>query len=68
MYSTNPSGYRMRIKFIKIPLFAEQNNFTKKVINVYIVYDLDTWLRNPTNKLKFKNYLFATTNIIKYSD
>ena len=68
MYSTNPSGYRMRIKFIKISLFAEQNNFTKKVINVYIVYDLDTWPRNPTNKLKFKNYLFATTNIIKYSD
>ena len=68
MYSTNPSGYRMRIKFIKIPLFAEQNNFTEKVINVYIVYDLDTWPRNPTSKLKFKSYLFATINIIKYSD
>ena len=36
-------------------------------MNVYIVYDLDAWLRNPTNNLKFRNCLFGATNIVKNS-
>ena len=39
-----------------------------KIVNAYIVYDLDAWPRNPTNNFKFKNYLFAVTNIVKNSD
>ena len=43
------SEYRIGIKFDKDPLAVEQNNYLTKIINVYIVYDLDAWPRNPTN-------------------
>ena len=36
-----------------------------KIVNVYIVYDLDAWSRNPTNNFKFKNCLFGATNVVK---
>ena len=39
-----------------------------KIVNVYIIYDLDALPRNPTNNFKFKNFLFGTTNIVKNSD
>ena len=39
-----------------------------KIVNVYTVYDLDNWPRNPTDNFKFKNYLFGATNIVKNSD
>ena len=39
-----------------------------KIVNVYIVYDLDVWLRNPTNNFRFKNHLFVATNIVKNID
>ena len=58
----------MGIKFDKDPLPVEQNNYLTKIVNVYIVYDLDAWLRNPTNNFKFKNCLFGATNIVKNSD
>ena len=48
------SGYRMGIKFKKDSLSVEQNNYFAKIANVYIVYDLDTWLGNPTNNFKFR--------------
>ena len=39
-----------------------------KIVNVYIVYDLAAWSRNPTNNFNFKNCLFGGTNIVKNSD
>ena len=27
---------------------VEKNNYLTKMVNAYIVYDLDTWPRNPT--------------------
>ena len=45
----------MGIKFGKDPLAVEQNNYLTKIVNIYIVYDLVSWLRNPTNNFKFKN-------------
>ena len=51
------SGYRIGIKFDKDPLAVEQSNYLTKIVNVYIVYDLDAWSRNPTNNFKFKNCL-----------
>ena len=45
-----------------------QNNYLTKNVNVYIVYDLDTWPRNPTYNFKFKNCLFGATNIVKNCD
>ena len=62
------SGYKMGIRFDKDHLAAEQNNYLTKTIDVYIVYDLEPWLRNHTNNFKFKNCLFGATNIVKNSD
>ena len=39
-----------------------------KIVNVYIIYDLAAWPKNPTNNFKFKNCLFGATNIVKNSD
>ena len=52
-------------KFYKDPLAVEQNNYLTKIVNVYIVYNLDAWpkilLRNFTSKF----YLFGATIIVK---
>ena len=37
-------------------------------MNVYIVFDLDPWSRNPTKNFKFKNCLFEATNVVRNSD
>ena len=59
----------MVIKFNKDPLTVEQNNYKSKIVDVYIVYDLDAWPRNLTNNFKFKNCLFgATSVVVKNSD
>ena len=42
----------MEIKFDKDPL--EQKNYLTKVVNAYIVYDLDAWPRNAANNFKLK--------------
>ena len=65
MDSIKLSEYRIGTKLDKDPLAVEQNNYLAKVVNIYIVYDLDAWPRNPTNNLKFKNFLFGATNILK---
>ena len=33
-----------------------------------MAYNLDAWPRNRTNILKFKNYLFEATSMVKNSD
>ena len=58
----------MGIKFDKDPLAVEQNNYLSKLVNVFIVYDLDAWPRNATNNFKLENCLFEATSIIKNSD
>ena len=58
----------MGIKFDKDPLAVAKNNYLTKIVNVYIVYDLVAWPRNPTTNFKFKNCLFGATNILKNSD
>ena len=39
-----------------------------KTVNIYTVYDLDAWSRNPTNDFKFRNCLLGSTDIVKNSD
>ena len=58
----------MGVKFDKDPLAVEQNNYVSKIVNVYIVFDLDAWPRNPTNNFKFKKCLFGATAVVKNSD
>ena len=67
-HSIKLSGYKMGIKFDQDLLTAEQKNFTTKIINVYIVYNLHAWPRNPTSNFKFKNCLFGSTSIVKNID
>ena len=43
------SGYKFRIKLDKDPLAVKQNSYATKIVNAYIVYDLDTW---PNNHLE----------------
>ena len=62
------SCIRMGIKFDKDLLAVKQSNYLTKIVNVYIVCDLDTWPRNPTNNFNFKNCLFGATYIFKNSD
>ena len=68
LHSIKRSGYRIGIKFDKDPLPVKQNNYLSKVVNVYIVYDLDASPRNPTNHFKIKNFLFGATSIVKNND
>ena len=56
------------MKFKNDPLAVEQNNYTSKFANAYIVYELDVLPRNPTVNLKLKNCLFGATTIVKNSD
>ena len=66
--TSHVSGSRLGIKFDKNPLAIEKYNYFTKIVNVYIIYDLVSWQRNPTNNFKFKNCLFGATNIVKNSD
>ena len=52
---------RIRSQFDNTPLVIEQNNYTTKFVNVYIVYDLNHW----SKVLLEKNCLFGTTNMAK---
>ena len=58
----------MRIKIDKKPLAVEQNNSASKIVNAYIVSDLDAWPINPTNSFKFKSFLFGAASVVKNSD
>ena len=58
----------MGIKFDKDPLAVAENGYLSKIVNVYIVCDLDAWKRNPTRNFKFKNCSFGATSIAKNSD
>ena len=56
----------MGTKFDKDPLAVEQNNYLIKIDQtVFVVYDVDAWLKIPSNDFKFKDCLFGATNIIK---
>ena len=61
------SRYKIGIKFDKDPLAIERNNYMSKIVNSYIVYDLDAWPRNPTSICKFKNCFFGAGSVLKNS-
>ena len=48
-----------------IPLAAEKKHYATKIVNGYIFYDLDFWMRNSSVNFKFKNWLFGATIIPK---
>ena len=46
----------------------EQSNYLAKILNVYIVYDLDYCPKNLLRNFTLKNCLFGATNMVKSSD
>ena len=68
LHSIKRPEYRIGIKFDKDSLAVEQKNYSTKIVNVYIIYDLQSWPRNPADNFKFKNCLFGATNVVKNSD
>ena len=60
--------YKIGMQFSNTPLVVEQNNYATKIVNAYIVYDLDNWTKIPFRNVTSKNCLFGATNIAKNSD
>ena len=59
---------KIGIQFNSTPLVIERNNYVTKIVNVYIVYDLDNWPKNPLINFTLKDCLFGSTNIVKDND
>ena len=68
LHSIKLSGYKMGINFYKDLLAVEQNKYLIKIVNIYIVYDLDAWPKIMFRNFTLKNCLFGVTNIVKNSD
>ena len=58
----------MGINFYKDLLAVEQNNYLIKIVNIYIVCDLDAWSKILFTNFTLKNCLFGVTNTVKNSD
>ena len=52
------------IKFDKDSLVVVKNIYPTKVVNGYIVYELDTCAKISLNNFKIKDCLFGVTNIV----
>ena len=64
LHSIKRFEYKLRKKFNEDSLVVEQNNYISKIVNAYIIYDLDNLLR----KFTLKNCLFGATTLTKNSD
>ena len=64
LHSMKLSVYRARIKTDNDVLAIIQNNYVTKIVNKYIVFELDVWRRIPLNNFKLKNCLFGATNTL----
>lgn len=62
------TGYKIGIQFNNPSLVIYQQNFTIKIVNVYMVFDLHTWPKILLKKFILKSPLFDATNIAKSSD
>ena len=56
------------MQFNNDPLVSDKNNYSIKIVNAYIVYNLDYWTRKLLNNFVLRNCLFVGTNIINNSD
>ena len=61
-------GYKIQIYFNNTPLVVEQNNYRIKIVNFYIVNDLDDWSIVPLKNFTLKDCLFGADNIRKNKD
>ena len=42
--------------------------YSNFILDLYIVYELNTWPRNPTNNVALKNCLFGTVKLTRNAD
>ena len=63
-------GVKTGIQFNNNPLATEQINYARKIVQVYIVYDLGNWIlpKNLLINFTLKDCLFWATDIVKNSD
>ena len=66
-FLTNVKYFRneIGIQFNSTLLVNEQNNCTTKIVNIFVVYDLDNWPKTPLRNFTLQNCLFGLTNIVK---
>ena len=60
--------YKTRIQFNSTFLVIEKNNYAAKIVNPYIVYDLDNWPKGLLRNFILQSCLFGVTNIVKNRD
>ena len=56
---------KIAIQFSNTLLVVEQNSYTTKIVNAYIVYDLDNWTKIPLRNSRLKSCLFYATATVK---
>ena len=56
------------MQFNDTPLVLELDNYTTKIVNVCIVYDLDKWPKNQLRNFTLKICLFGVFNTVKGND
>ena len=66
--SIKHSEYQIGLKFNEDLLAMEQNNYLTKIVNVYIAYDLDAWLKVLLRNSTLTKCLFGATNLVKNTD
>ena len=44
------------------------SSYKNFILNLYLVYELNTWPLNPTNNFTLKNYLFGTVKLTRKAD
>ena len=59
---------KIALKLNSTPLILDRNSYITKIVNVYIVCDLDYWRKDPVRSFTQKVCLFGDTNTVKNSD
>ena len=60
---------KKKLKFKETCLKQDKANSTpKNVINLFMVYELDTWSQDLYTDFTFKNYLFESVKLTKNGD
>ena len=75
MYFTASDGYQTFLVFS--PTLHKNNKkgttwisigmllYSNFILNLHIVYELNDWIRNPSNKFILKTYLFVTVKLTR---
>ena len=65
---SNNGGINLKFNssvFVQKSIFLLYSNF---ILNIYIVYELNAWPRNPTNNFLQKTFLFGTVKLVRNVD